>query len=80
MKICSQSDIVKFKEFINTSESDDFLLDLSSLNIFECLKFAVCSSVYFANKYPDSKLKCHLPCADIKNLIKTFNVKNFEFV
>lgn len=80
MKIHSQSDITKFKEFVDNSKNDDLLLDLSSLHIFDCLKFAVRSSVYFSNKYPDSKLKCHVPTSDIKNLVQTLNIRNFEFV
>lgn len=80
MKMLRFSDSNTFKSYLKTSAKNDFLLDLSEMNIFDCLKFIVTSSVYFSQKYPKMKLKCHVISEDTKELISKFKVENLEFV
>lgn len=74
------NDSEDFKNYINTTNERDFALDVTSMNIFDSLKFMVMSSAYFYQKYPDEKLKCKINSNDIKSLISSFEVKNLEFV
>ena len=55
-------------------------MDLSSLNAFEALKFAVLSSAYHFQKYPSGKLKFINNSTDINSLIADFSLNNMEFV
>lgn len=80
MKMLRFSDANTFKSYLKTSSKDDFQLDLSEMNIFDCLKFIVTSSVYFSQKYPTRKLRCHVISDDIKELVSNFKVENLEFV
>ena len=72
--------IDEFKLYLNKNKTADFLLDISSMNIFDSLQFAVLSSEYFYRKHPLEKLKCKLPSDDVKTLISSFKVQNLEFV
>lgn len=74
------NDIEKFREYIDNSNCSEFSIDISSMNLFNSLKFMVLSSAYFYQKFPHKKLKCHAPSDDIKNLISSFKVKNLEFI
>ncbi|MBO6087465.1 hypothetical protein J6P92_03860 [bacterium] len=69
-----------FKNYINTTNERDFAVDVTSMNIFDSLKFMVMSSAYFYQKYPEEKLKCKIKSNDIRSLISAFEVKNLEFV
>jgi len=69
-----------FKLYIDKNKKTDFSLDISSMNIFDSIQFAVLSSEYFYKKYPFEKLKCKLPSDDVKTLISSFKVQNLEFV
>ncbi len=80
MKILTQADLDKFKMHTESCNISDLLVDLSSLNIFDSLKFMVVSSAYLSNKFPDEKLKCKVVCDDIKTMAETFQIQNFEFV
>lgn len=78
MKILDRNDIDEFKKCID--EREDFYVDLTSLNIFDSMKFLVVSSAYLLTKFPDEKLKCKVVCDDIKTMAETFQIQNFEFV
>lgn len=68
-----------YKEYID-KYGENFSADLSSMNVFDSLKFAVLSSAYFYQKFPESTLKCKVNSADLKNLVTSFKVQNLEFV
>ena len=72
-------DINSFRTYINNN-GKDFLLDLSDKNMFDCLKFVVLSSAYFFQKFPNDRVKCIVDSDDVKSLISSFDIKNFEFV
>ncbi len=74
------NDINSFKNYINASNCEDFVLNLSNMNIFESIKFVVLSSAYYSQKFPEDKLKCVVNSEDVKSLISSFDVKNLEFV
>jgi ABC-type transporter Mla MlaB component len=80
MKNFYANDITTFQGYLQNCNDTDFALDLTSLNIFDSLKFMVLSSVYFHQKYPKDKLKCRVCSDDVKALISTFDIKNLEFV
>lgn len=80
MKILKFTDADMFKEYLKGSVDNNFSLDLSSMNLFDSLKFMVLSSVYFNQKFPKTKLKCHVNSDDVKPLLSTFKINNLEFV
>lgn len=80
MKILEKNDIEMFKSYLDKSESNDFFLDLTSMNMFDSLHFMALSSVYFSNKFPQDKMKCLVSSDDIKMLASNFCVQNLEFV
>ncbi len=69
-----------FKDYLDKNDGSGFSLDLSSMNIFDGLRFMVLSSEYYYRKFPEKKLKCKLPSDDVKSLISSFQVRNLEFV
>ncbi|AOR39249.1 hypothetical protein BHV42_08470 [Candidatus Melainabacteria bacterium MEL.A1] len=74
------SKIEDFKEFVKEKNCKVLTVDLSSLNAFEALKFAVLSSAYHFQKYPSGKLKFINNSTDINSLIADFSLNNMEFV
>ena len=70
----------EFKNYLNNTNNKDFAIDVTSMNIFESLKFMALSSAYFYQKYPLEKLKCKISSNDIQSLISAFGLKNLEFI
>ena len=70
----------KFKRYVKTHDCPEVTLDLSSLNIFDAVKFVVLSSAYHYTKYPSGKLKYHVPSEEVKELISNFSTTNLELV
>lgn len=69
-----------FKNFINQNNCKFVTVDISALNAFDALKFAVLSSAYHFQKFPTGKLRFKNNSADINNLIADFSLNNMEFV
>ncbi len=76
----SKNIMEKFKRYVKTHDCPEVTLDLSSLNIFDAVKFAVLSSAYHYRKYPSGKLKYHVPSEEIRELISNFSATNLELV
>ena len=70
----------KFKKFVKYHDCPELTLNLSSLNIFDAVKFVLLSSAYHYQKYPSGKIKYQVESDDIKNLILDFAGTNLEFV
>lgn len=79
MKTLKFDNITTFRNYLKNSKDGNFLLDISSMNLFDSLKFLVLSSIYFYQKFPEMKLKCRVQSEDVKSLAKTFKVQNLEF-
>lgn len=76
----STNSLDKFKKFVKNHDCPELILDLSTLNIFDAVKFVLLSSAYHYQKYPSGKLKYLVKSDDIKNLVLDFAVTNLEFV
>lgn len=70
----------KFKRFVKSHDCPELILDLSTYNIFDAVKFVLLSSAYHYQKYPSGKLKYQVNSDDVKNLVLDFSVKNLEFI
>lgn len=79
MKILKFTDAKIFKEYIDKHQ-EDFSLDLTSMNFFDCIQFLVLSSVYYSQKRPDRKLKCKISSNEIISIVSDFRVQNLEFI
>lgn len=80
MKNLYAENIIEFQKYLAEMQDDAFALDLTSMNIFDSLKFMVLSSTYFYQKFPEGKLKCKVQSDDVKSLLSAFDVRNLEFV
>lgn len=80
MKNLYAENIIEFQNYLAEMQDDAFALDLTSMNIFDCLKFMVLSSTYFSQKFPEGKLKCKVQSDDVKSLLSAFDIRNLEFI
>lgn len=78
--ISSITSIDKFKKFVQSHDCPELTLNLSSLNIFDAVRFVLLSSAYHYQKYPSGKLKYQVESDDIKSLVLDFASTNLEFV
>ncbi len=76
----SKGQIDKFKKYVEKHDCRLITVDFSSLNIFDAMKFAVLSSAYHFQKFPNGKLKCIGLCSDFSAFSDDFFIKNLEFV
>lgn len=72
--------IEDFKSFIKSQNCEFVTVDLSDLNVFEAMKFAVLASAYHFQEYPSGMLSFKNKSADINSLISDFSLNNMEFV
>ncbi len=69
-----------FKSFVKKNNCKSLRVDLSDLNIFDAIKYALLSSAYLFQNSPSGKLELVNYSGDIKNLISNFSLTNVEFV
>lgn len=79
---CDNTDysIEKFKKYVKKHDCPMLLLDLSSFNILDAVKFVLLSSAYHYQKYPFGKLQYKVVSDDIKSLVSNLSIANLEFI
>ncbi len=70
----SEDEIKKFKKYIKMHDCRYVTIDLSALNIFDALKYALLSSAYHFQQYPSGKLSYQGTSMDIERLISDFSI------
>ena len=79
-KVKTNNGIEDFKSFVKAHNCEFITVDLSDLNVFEAMKFAVLASVYHFQEYPSGMLSFKNKSTDINNLISDFSLNNMEFI
>lgn len=77
---------IKFKTISNNIElpsilknlkySDDGIIDLSNLNLFEATKSIIMISTYNFQKNPAQKIRCKVSTPNIENILKDIPLNN----
>ena len=68
------------KEYINTSDEKDIMIDISRINIMDACKISVLCSTEHYLKNPNGKIHWIVSSSSVENLISSMGLGNSSFL